>query len=292
MAFATIETLALRHRMLSALRRFFDSAGYVEVETPVLVPRTVPELHIDLVRTTTGLYLAASPEPQMKRLVASGMERIYQVGHAFRAGERGRWHGVEFSILEWYRTGAGYRDLMDEVEALVTVLCPVAGRDVPAFVRMSVDDAFERWAGYRPSGHMDAGRFDRDLVERVEPGLSALGAVMLFDYPAAAASLAKLRRDDPGLAERFELYVDGIEIANGFTELTDVAEQRARFDEANAARRADGREAYDVDTRFLSALERGLPSCAGVAVGLDRLVAVLAGFGGIDDVMSHPFEEL
>ncbi|MBW2261008.1 MAG: EF-P lysine aminoacylase GenX [Deltaproteobacteria bacterium] len=281
--------LGRRHTLLKAIRSFLDDLGYVEVETPCLVPATVPETHIDLFEVKDGLLLAASPEPHMKRLLAGGCERIYQITRAFRAGERGRWHNPEFTILEWYRAGAGHLDLMEETEALLTVLCAAAQREAPPIVRMTVDDAFERWAGWKPSRAWDEERFMRDMVERVEPRLAGLGSVFLHDYPAAAASLARLSPANPEVCERFELYVDGIEIANAFSELTDPAEQRRRLDEANEKREAQGRPAYPVDKPFIEALEDGLPPCAGIAIGVDRLVAVLLDLDGIDEAMAFPW---
>lgn len=284
--------LRLYHRVLQTTREFFDHRHYTEVRTPCLVPGTVPEEHIDLFCTRCGRFLNASPEPQMKRLVAEGMERIYQIGPAFRVGERGTWHSPEFTILEWYRVGADYRDLMEETRELVTALCATVKRDVPAFTEICVDDAFEQAAGWRPSRDFDADRFDRDMVERVEPSLASRGGVFLCDYPAASASLSRLRADDPLVAERFEFYLDGIELANGFSELVDAHEQVKRFEETNARRREAGREPYPVDRRFIQALRQGMPPCAGIAVGMERLVAALARADGIDAVMGFPVEEL
>jgi lysyl-tRNA synthetase class 2 len=285
-----VKLLERRHTLLRAIRSFLDEAGYVEVETPCLVPATVPETHIDLFEVVGGLLLAASPEPHMKRLVAAGHERIYQFSRAFRAGERGRWHNPEFTILEWYRSGAGYEELMEETESLLASLHAAVGRPFEPVSRLCVDDAFERWAGWRPSRAWDEDRFDRDLIERVEPGLKELGSVILSDYPAPAASLARLCPSSPERCERFELYMDGIEIANAFSELTEPREQRRRLALANERREAQGRSAYAIDRRFLEALEEGLPSCAGIAVGVDRLVAVLLGLDGIDGAMAFPWE--
>jgi lysyl-tRNA synthetase class 2 len=287
-----VRILSLRHELLKEIRAFFDGSGYLEVETPCLVPSTVPESHIDLFRTQGGLLLAASPEPQMKRLLAEGHERIYQVTRAFRQGEEGRWHNPEFTILEWYRSGADHRDLMEETQELVLRLYRRAGRTEPGFTRMSVDEAFGRWAEWRPSSAWDEERFYRDLVERVEPRLGDMGAVFLTDYPAGAASLARLSRPDPSVCERFELYIDGIEIANAFSELTDPAEQRSRLEQANTRRARAGRPEYPIDERFLEALEAGLPHSAGIAVGLDRLVAVVAGIGGVDGAMAFSWKKL
>lgn len=283
--------LERRHTLLRAIRSFLDGAGYVEVETPCLVPATVPETHIDLLEVSGGLLLAASPEPHMKRLLAGGCERIYQITRAFRAGERGTWHSPEFTILEWYRARAGYLDLMEETEALLAVLHAEAGRAAPPVRRMTVDEAFARWAGWRPSGAWDEERFTRELIERVEPALAGLGCVFLHDYPAPAASLARLSPSNPAVCERFELYVDGIEIANAFSELTDPAEQRRRLVDANERRASAGRPAYAIDEPFIEALEAGLPPCAGIAVGVDRLVAVLLGLDGIDEAVAFPWPD-
>lgn len=282
--------LERRHTLLRAIRSFLDGAGYVEVQTPCLVPATVPETHIDLFEVRGGLLLAASPEPHMKRLVAGGHDRIYQITRAFRAGERGRWHNPEFTILEWYRSRAGYEELMEETESLLASLHASVGRRFEPVSRLGVDDAFDRWAGWRPSRSWDEDRFTMDLIERVEPGLKELGSVFLIDYPAGAASLARLCPSSPERCERFELYMDGIEIANAFSELTDPREQRRRLALANERRRAQGRSAYAIDRRFLDALEVGLPPCAGIAVGVDRLVAVLLGLDGIDGAMAFPWE--
>lgn len=287
-----MSVLRLRHALLVSIRSFFDEAGYLEVETPCLVPSTVPETHIDLFRVEGGLLLAASPEPQMKRLLADGHGRIYQITRAFRQGEVGRWHNPEFTILEWYRAGADYLDLMDETEALLERLCGVARRKPPTFTRLTVDDAFERWAGWRPSERWSEELFYSDLVERVEPGLATLGGVFLHDYPGQAASLARPGAHDHRVCERFELYLDGVEIANAFSELTEPAEQRTRLQEANRRRAEEGRPEYDVDERFIQALASGIPECAGIAVGVDRLVAILAGLDGIGGAMSFPHGKL
>jgi lysyl-tRNA synthetase class 2 len=283
--------LGLRHRLIRATRDHFDQRGFVEVQTPCLTPATVPEEHIDLFRTEQGLYLNASPEPQMKRLVARGMSRIYQIGPAFRSGEQGRWHNPEFTLLEWYEAGSDFRGLIEQTRELVEHLCPVAGREVPRFTVMTVDEAFDLWAGWKPSTIHDPVRFDLDLVERIEPALGPLGAVFVTHYPAWASSLARLAPGDPSLCERVELYVDGIELANGFSELTDAAEQSRRFEHANALRETAGKPAYDVDRKLIGDLP-SLGQCAGIAVGIDRLVAVLSGRTGIGDVMSFVFEEL
>jgi lysyl-tRNA synthetase class 2 len=285
--------LGRRHRLVASIRKFFDERGYVEVETPALVRRPAVDAHLDPMEAGGGRYLITSPEIQMKRLVVEGMRRIYQIGHVYRAGESGAWHNPEFTMLEWYRGGAGYVDLMDETEALVRHVSAAAGRTFDApFGRRPVRDVFLAEAGWDPSAGWDEDRFFLDLVEKVEPSLKDLPAVFLFDYPVEAAAMAAPKASDPTLCERFELYMSGIEIANGYTELGDAREQERRFHAANRAREALGKRAVPVDETFLEALRRGLPPCAGIALGVDRLVATLSGADGIGEVMAFTDDRL
>jgi lysyl-tRNA synthetase class 2 len=285
--------LERRHRLVASIRGFFDERGYVEVETPSLVRRPAVDAHLDPMEAGGCRYLITSPEIQMKRLVVEGMRRIYQIGHVYRAGESGAWHSPEFTMLEWYRRGAGYVDLMDETEALVRAVAAAAGRTLDApFGRRPVGDVFLAEAGWDPSAAWDEDRFFLDLVEKVEPSLRDLPAVFLFDYPVEAAAMAAPKASDPKLCERFELYMSGIEIANGYTELGDAREQERRFNAANRAREALGKRALPVDETFLEALSRGLPPCAGIALGVDRLVAILLGADGIGEVMAFTGDRL
>lgn len=287
------ERLGVRHDILDSIRTFFRCRGYVEVETPILCESPGTDPYIDAVKVEAGLYLCPSPEMHMKRLVSEGLEKIFQITKAFRAGEKGHLHNIEFTILEWYAAGCDYTDLMEETEALVVAaagvlveknLTTAAGGWPRPFARVTVDEAFRKSAGWTPSEDFDAGRFFLDLVEKVEGPLSGAGAVFLHDYPRPLASLAKLREDEPLLAERFELYLNGIEICNGFTELTDPVEQERRFRRDNDMRRAMGKEAYPIDKRFLDALKKGMPPCAGNALGVDRLLMALAGADHIEEV--------
>ena len=268
-----------RARVLRQIRAFFDARGFTEVETPVRIPAPAPEPHIDC-PPSGDWFLRASPELQMKKLLAAGMERIYQIGPCFRAGEKGRRHSPEFTMLEWYRANADYSDIARDAEELVAeVLWP---RGSAALPRVTVREAYLRWAGWDPVEAWDQDRFDFDMATKIEPNLPK-GPLLLMDYPAPAASLARLKADDPRVAERWELYVDGLELANAFTELTDPVEQRRRFESARAERRALGEADYPLDEEFLDALAR-MPPSGGVALGVDRLVMLACGVRDISDV--------
>ena len=273
--------------MLRTIRAFFDMRGFVEVETPVRIPAPAPEPYIDC-PASGDWFLRASPELQMKKLLAAGLPRIYQIGPCFREGERGRRHAPEFTMLEWYRADADYNDIArDAEELLADVLRPRRGAALPVpFQRITVRDAYLRWAGWDPVEVWDQDRFDFDMATKIEPNLPE-EPLFLTDYPAPAASLARLKASDPRVAERWELYVGGMELANAFTELTDPAEQRRRFEAARAERRALGEADYPLDEEFLSALER-MPPSGGVALGVDRLVMLACGASSIDEVrVSH-----
>ncbi len=288
--------MSLRHSLLGAIRSFFASRGYLEVETPLAVVSPGIDAHIDALGIDGGLYLSTSPEFHMKRLLAGDSGPIFQITRSFRAGEKGHRHRSEFTMLEWYAAGWDYRRMMDETEDLVLSAAAAlsgacgaaAGRWARPFHRLAVDEAFRRYAGWEPSESFESDRFFLDLVEKVEPSLGGLGAVFLYDYPAPAASLSRLSPDRPSLAERFELYLDGLEICNGFSELTDAGEQRRRFESANRERADLGKKPYPLDEDFLDALEKGLPPCAGNALGVDRLLMALTGAPDIADVLPFP----
>jgi lysyl-tRNA synthetase class 2 len=294
-----IENLIRRDRLLRSIRAYFLSAGYIEVETPVRIPAPALETHIDC-PGSEGAWLRASPELQMKRLVADGLPRIYQIGPCFRRGERGRRHNPEFTLLEWYRAEATADDILDECRALIVQTV----RDVtggPRFVyqnrtvdvggeweRITVREAFLRWAGWDPTRNWDAERFDLDLMNCVEPALPGDRPCILSGYPAPAASLARLSPQDPLVAERWELYLCGLELANAYTELTDGAVQRQRFQQAAEERRAAGRAVYPLDEDFIADLMSGrFPPCGGIALGVDRLAMLLCDAASIDEV--RPF---
>ncbi len=269
---------ALRRRadVLRRMRAFFDERGFVEVATPVAIAAPAPEPHIDC-PPCGAKFLRASPELQMKKLLAAGMDRIYQIGPCFRAGELGERHNPEFTMIEWYRRGADCRDIMDDLERLLARLAggPLACR------RVSVREAYRKHAGWDPwQGTWDQDRFDCDMATKVEPAVCE-GPAFLVGYPPEAASLAVLR---DGVAERWEFYWKGMELANCFTELCDGAEQRRRFEAAREERRRLGESDYPVDEEFLETLPL-VESAAGVALGVDRLVAALCGERDIHAVM-------
>jgi len=278
--------------VIGRLRSWFRDRGFVEVDTPQRVACPGIDVHVDALPAGPGRWLATSPELEMKKLLAAGCGRIVQFGRAFRAGERGGRHAPEFAILEWYAAGQDYRDLVRETEELVRAAAAELGAAgvetrAPAwpapFERERVDDAFGREAGWRPSAAFEEERFFEDLVDRVEPALARRGAVFLLDWPAPAGALARRREDDPAVCERVELYLDGLEICNGFSELTDAREQRERFERDNAERRRRGLEPYPPDERFLDALA-AVPPCAGNALGIDRLLMALTGSPRLADV--------
>lgn len=280
-----IDVLKQRARIMSDIRAFFDEAGFIEVETPVRITAPAPEPHIDCPPVSTGGFLRASPELQMKKLLAAGMDRIYQIGPCFRDGEKGTRHNPEFTMIEWYRRDAAYLDILADCENLYRRLsdrfCPAASvRSCTHANRIAVRDIYRKVAGWDPWTEWDQDRFDLDMAIKIEPALKDEGATFLIDYPQQAASLARLRSD---VAERWEFYVDGIEIANCFSELCDSAEQHRRFEAARETRRQLGEADYPIDDEFLSSLD-AIGSAAGVALGIDRLVMALLGESSIDAV--------
>ncbi|HJL16172.1 MAG TPA: EF-P lysine aminoacylase EpmA [Sandaracinaceae bacterium LLY-WYZ-13_1] len=299
--------LRTRARVSRAIRAFFDERGFLEVETPAAVPSPGLDLHLSA-PGVTGLadeprWLATSPEYQMKRLLAGGLRRIYQLGRVYRRDERGPLHEPEFTMLEWYRAFAGSDAIADDTERLVASVAravtggtALPGREVdvtPPWERVRLAELFERRTG-EPLERVlpDEERFFRLWVDRVEPGLGRPRPVLVTHWPASMASLARLHPLDPRWADRVEAYVDGVELSNGFGELVDPVEQRARLERDREARAAAGREAYPVDERFLAALEEGLPPSAGNALGVDRLVMLVGGAAHIEDVLAFPQSRL
>lgn len=264
-----------RARVVSAVRTFFEMRGFLEVETPTVVPSPGMDLHLDAFAVEGAGFLITSPEYQMKRLVADGHEKIFQVCRCFRRGERGALHNPEFTMVEWYRGNDGVESVMSDTEALVALVLGIAA----PIARVTVCEAFERFANVSESdvlawSEKDEDRYFRTWVERVEPRLGEMLAVFVVDYPASQASLARRRPSDPRFCERFELYVRGVELCNGFGELTDAREQRERFERDQRRRRDANLPVYPIDEKFMAALARGLPPCAGNALGVDRLVAL------------------
>ena len=295
--------LEVRARVLEGIRAFFVGKGFLEVETPHRLPANAPEPHIDAV-SSGPWYLHTSPELCMKRLLAAGYGRVFQVCRCFRTEERGSRHLPEFTLLEWYRAGADYTALMKDCEGLLTYLAsgllggaaPArGGREVsltPPWPRISVAEAFERWVGRSAEAALAQGGFDEAVAFRVEPALAALGTpVFLVDYPAPCAGLARPTPGRPEVAERFELYAGGLELANGFSELVDPEEQRRRFEADRATRARAGKDPYPMPEPFLLDLADA-PPCAGIALGVDRLVMLLAGAASIDEVVAFAPEAL
>ena len=307
---ATAETLRLRAAVLASIRAFFAERGLMEVETPALSAAGTTDVHIEPMTAQARhlgdgpLYLSTSPELAMKRLVAGGCGDVYQICRVFRDGELGRWHQPEFTLLEWYRVGWDEQALMGEVETLLTRVVG-AHRALAPTVRMSYREAFVACLDVDPLRHAhrvrdrlealgvdvpprlaDDALLDLAFGTAVAPRLNPDAITFVDGFPRQQAALARIRPTEPPVAARFEVFLGGVELANGFDELTDEAEQRTRFETDRRRRRAAGRRVPPVDEAFLAALAHGLPRCAGVAVGLDRLIAVAAGLESLGEAMS------
>ncbi|MDQ3036259.1 MAG: EF-P lysine aminoacylase EpmA [Myxococcota bacterium] len=303
-----MRALQRRAAIVRATRAFFDERAFVEIETPSAVPSPGLDLHLDafgVAGAPEERWLITSPEYQMKRVLSGGLERIYQVCRCFRRGERGDRHQPEFTMLEWYRALATSDDVMRDTEEMVAhVARAVLGTTqvrgargtielAPPWDRLKVEDAFDRYAGVRIDDVLaDEDRFYRLLTETIEPELGRARPVFLTEWPSSMASLARLLPHRPDRADRFEAFADATELCNGFGELTDPIEQRARLERDRAERRVRGLPAYPLDERFLAALEEGLPPCSGNALGVDRLVMLLLGEPCIDDVVAIPAARL
>jgi elongation factor P--(R)-beta-lysine ligase len=303
-SYSVAERLRKRHHLLRATRSFFDGQGFLEVETPTIVPSPGLEVHLDafeVVGTKGRRWLSTSPEYQMKRLLAAGMSRIYQLCKCYRRDELGWIHEPEFTMLEWYRAHAGSEEVMRDTEELAAELARLvndkpllqrAGRTIdltPPWQRLTVSEAFARFAGADALAlASDEDKFYRVLVEQVEPKLGTERPTFLTHYPARMASLARLVPGRAEVADRFEAYIDGIELCNGFGELTDAREQRSRMVRDQAARERLGKTAYPIDEKFIAALEQGLPPSGGNALGMDRLIMLLLGADDIQGVMAFP----
>ncbi len=323
---AQIETLRLRAALLKKIRLFFDERNVLEVETPCLSCAATTDPYIDsfVVNHRSAIsspessveelrYLHTSPEMPMKRLLAAGSGSIYQVCKVFRQGEQGRFHNSEFTMLEWYRPGMTYRELMEEVGQLIMYVLPEK-LSINSLQYISYREAFEKSVNVDPftastkelvKCAVDAGigsvpglsPHDRDgwlhllLTHCVEPGLGKDKLSFLFDFPASQASLAHIREGDPAIAERFELYVDGVELANGFQELINNDTQRSRFQHDLRVRKSKSLGDVPFDNNMLHALAHGLPDCSGVALGVDRLLMIMLGAERIEQVISFSFEQ-
>jgi lysyl-tRNA synthetase class 2 len=327
--------LLTRAAITRAVRDWFAAEGLVEVETPALQVSPGLEPHLDAfatllkapgLRDGLALRLHTSPEFAMKKLLVAGEPNLFQLARVFRNGERSATHHPEFTMLEWYRTGADYRVLMDDCAAILHRAADAAGCDRLAWQgrscdprlapeRLTVQEAFRRACGIdllatapdplAPDARLLAAEADRigvrrapddrwdDMffrifLERIEPGLGVGRATLLHDYPVSMAALSRAKRADPRVAERVEMYVCGLELANGFSELADAAEQRRRFEADMDLKERIYGERYPIDEDFLAALAHGLPDCAGMALGFDRLAMLACGAERIEDVLWAP----
>lgn len=318
----TRPALVLRAELLAGIRRFFSERAVLEVETPILSAGATTDPAIASLSScyrgapySAGqtLYLHASPELAMKRLLCAGSGSIYQICKVFRDGERGRLHNPEFTLLEWYRPGFDLETLMQEVSSLVTDIAGIFGKSLEVryttYRQLFIDqlgiDPFEL-SSEQLAAQADKRGIDVDnrsqlvaddwlqllLTHVIEPEMTPQTLLFVYDYPASQASLARLRNDQPEVAARFEAYLGGAELANGFHELADSSEQRRRFESDNANRRALGMPEVPLDERFLAALsDGGLPDCSGVALGIDRLMMYLAAATDIREVIAFPVEQ-
>ncbi|MFI4875104.1 MAG: EF-P lysine aminoacylase EpmA [Blastopirellula sp. JB062] len=312
----SLETLRLRSELLQQVRQFFLTRDFLEVETPLLSHDSVIDRHLDPLGVTLfsdprrpdqgeRLWLQTSPEFGMKRLLAAGAEAIFQIGKAFRGGETGSRHNVEFTMVEWYRVG-------DDYAAGRQLLADLARETLGGAVEMlTFAAAFERYVGVNPhtaapsrlieiaaernialpQSHDPADRdlpLDMLLTELVEPNLGASGPTIVYDYPASQAALAQVRPGQPPIAERFELYAGGVELANGYHELLDPQRLRARNATNNQNRQADGKYPLPETSRLLAAMQHGLPACSGTALGLDRLLMVRSGAHSLAETLTFP----
>ncbi|MCE7537516.1 elongation factor P--(R)-beta-lysine ligase [Aliivibrio fischeri] len=313
---ASIEQLQQRADILAAIRSFFFKRKVMEVDTPAMSHATVTDVHLHTFQTDfigpgyadgTHLYFMTSPEFHMKRLLAAGSGCIYQINKAFRNEEAGRYHNPEFTMLEWYRLGFDHHDLMDEMNELLTLVLKCDNAE-----RMTYQEAFIQVLGVCPlEASMDELRAvaaplglsdiadieeDRDTLLQllfsmgVEVKIGQDVPAFVYDFPASQAALAKINPSDPRVAERFEVYFKGIELANGFHELDNAKEQLMRFEEDNAKRKSMGLIEQPIDYHLIAALEAGLPNCSGVALGIDRLIMLAMGEKHIEQVTAFPFD--
>ncbi len=296
------KNLELRVRIIRAVRDFFIDREYLEIDTPIRIPAPVPEAHIDAV-PCSGWYLQTSPEICMKRLLAAGYPRIFQICKCFRQAERGDRHLPELTMLEWYRAGWTHRDMMDECEELIYFVSAAldGGESITyqaeridlqtPWERVPVADAFQRFGSMSLDQALASGHFDEVMGLEIEPQLGRSQPTFLCDYPTAHGALARRKRENPAVVERVELYIAGLELCNAFSELTDPIEQRRRFEEENSRRRLSGKVPYPMPQKFLAALP-DMPQASGNALGIDRLVMLFADTSRIDDVVTFTPEDL
>lgn len=281
--------LVSRARMLDALRQWFGESGFLEMTTPVRLPAPALEDYIDAVPAGERFWLRTSPELHLKRLLAAGFERLYEIGPCFRLGEHGDHHRTEFSMLEWYRAGGSWEDLMADAQAMIRrcveavapgqATLPFRGCQIRfdgQWPQLTVSEAFERFAGGKSLRQcIDDGQFETVLCTEVEPNLGRDAPLFLTEYPIECSGLSATLPGRPGFVARWELYVAGLEIGNACTELVDPPEQERRFEATAQLRQRDHRPVYPMDQPFMNAMWDGMPPAAGTAIGLDRLAMVL-----------------
>jgi len=296
------ENLKIRATILGAIRSFFCKNGFIEVETPHRIPLPIPEAHIDLMDSGSWV-LHPSPEICMKRLLAAGFDQIFQLCRCWRDSERGSLHLPEFTMLEWYRTNADYSQIMEDCETLVRTAADAIGlqgvihrqgktiRLNDSWERLTVREAFSRYGGISAEEALKKDLFDEIMVCAIEPHLGMETPTILMEYPTERGSLARKKSGQEDVAERFELYIGGLELANAFSELVDTEEQRARFIQEQRFRAAMGKTVYPLPEKFLQDLT-SIPPSAGIAFGIDRLVMLLLDADRIDEVVAFTPEEL
>ncbi len=287
--------LIRRSLILKNTRSFFYSHGFLEVETPVRVPVVAPEQYI-VPFSSDGWFLSTSPELWMKRLLAGGYDRLFQISRCFRKGEFGSTHNPEFTMLEWYRVGSDYHEMLKDTQKLIISIADNLGtNNIVHYLEQQIDislpweeitvqTAFLKYAGWDPLIYPDPERFDLDLVSKVIPGFKQNRPIILKEYPAYLASLAKLEKSDPRVAERGEVFIGGLEIANAYSELNDPHEQQRRFDKEIALINSAGGKA-SIPGKFIECLG-SLPACGGIALGMDRLVMLFCNTDSIHDVLA------
>lgn len=296
------KALQQRARILQGIRQFFIENSYLEVETPHRIPTPAPESHIDAIPSDTW-FLHTSPELCMKRMMAAGYEKIFQICRCWRERERGSLHLPEFTLLEWYRAEGDYHSLMEECEGLIRFVARTIGLEQKLIFRsheidlskpwerISVKEAFRCYSKTSMAKALERNLFDEIMVQDVEPKLGIEKPTFIYDYPGVRGALARLKQEDQTVAERFELYMGGLELANGFSELVDSEEQRRRFHIENANRQSFGKPIYSIPDKFLAELDN-MPPSAGIALGVDRLVMVFLDVETIDEVVTFTPEEL
>ncbi len=290
-----LPNLKRRAKILDITRRFFNEQDFLELETPLRSPAIAPEKEI-IPFESEGWTLNTSPELYMKRLLAAGYQRIYQISRCFRKGERGKLHNPEFTMLEWYRTGAAYDSMMTDTEGLVVAVARELGKGelikyrgnaidlTTPWPRFTISDLYRRIAGWDPVENPDVRRFDMDMVTKIIPTLDPHRPTIMFDYPVKMASLARVKPGNPLVAERAEIFIGGLELANAYSELTDAKEQSERFrSEIETIKREQNRDATFPHS-FIESLDYLAP-CAGIALGIDRLVMLFCNASSIDEVV-------